>query len=258
MKSHVKRPGYASALATRSCARFSPSSVIPASASTPSSSSGDVLDGGEDLDLGWDRVPRRAISRADALEVLAHPLGAQPADQLNHAIPAWRPVRPRSRRCEKNSDGPSRSCRARRRAPRSTPARSSSIRAIAFRSRLRPLPDVRAVGPRTRRGPPRRPRSSTAPRRARSPPRAASSAPSSRTAATPSATTPAASPRQPACTIATAPSPAIAIGRQSAVSTIARRRRWPSPGRRPRGGSSPCAGRRAAARATTAPWTWRP
>ena len=43
MKSQVNVPGYASALATRSWARFSPTSSIPASASTPSSSTGTYL-----------------------------------------------------------------------------------------------------------------------------------------------------------------------------------------------------------------------
>src|SRR5438309_975284 len=42
---------------------------------------------------------------ADALEVAPHAASVEPADQLRHTTPAWRPVTPPSRRCEKNSPG---------------------------------------------------------------------------------------------------------------------------------------------------------
>ena len=77
MKSHVNAPGYASAFATRSWARFSPTSSIPASASTGELLDRHVLDRGQDLDLG--RVaPGGGDLGADPLEVRPIALGPRP------------------------------------------------------------------------------------------------------------------------------------------------------------------------------------
>src|SRR5262249_9441066 len=62
-----------------------------------------VLHRREDLDVAGCAAGVGDL-RADPLQVLAYALDAQPADQLRHATPAWRPVRPWSRRCEKNRE----------------------------------------------------------------------------------------------------------------------------------------------------------
>ncbi len=90
-----RNSGWAVAFASRSCARFSPSSVIPASASVAELLQRHVLDRGEDLDA----VGQLA---ADPLEVGADAGGVEAGDQTRHTSPAWRPVTPPSRRWEKN------------------------------------------------------------------------------------------------------------------------------------------------------------
>ena len=67
------------ALASSSWARFSPSSVTPASASAPSSSSGDVLDRGEHLDVRWVAAGAAAWAIASRTrgEVGAHARGVE-------------------------------------------------------------------------------------------------------------------------------------------------------------------------------------
>ena len=79
-------PGEASpwraSLRLESCARFSPTSAMPASASAPSSLDGDVLDRGEQLDLAGSRPARRAaaaISARTRARFAAHALGVEPA-----------------------------------------------------------------------------------------------------------------------------------------------------------------------------------
>ena len=96
-----RKSGCAVALASSSCARFSPSSVSPASAEHAELLERDVLDRGEDA------RPRRVAAgvgdrRAHALEVGADAGGVEAGDQARHTTPAWRPVTPLSRRWEKN------------------------------------------------------------------------------------------------------------------------------------------------------------
>ncbi len=96
----------------------------------------DVLDGGEDLDLG--RVaPGAGDLLADPLEVRAHDARVDAPDQLRHAIPAWRPVTPRSRRWEKKRS--SWIVHSPQSWTTPTPAASSRSRASALRSSVRPL-----------------------------------------------------------------------------------------------------------------------
>ena len=248
MKCQRNAPGYAVAFASRSWARFSPTSVIPASASVPISSSGTYLTAA--------RTSTRVRQlRADAREVLAHAAGVEAGDQTRHTTPAWRPVTPPSRRWEKNR--PSQhivhrptSCTV------ATPA-SRARRAAIGREVEVALAAAGSRSRRTPRAPPRRPRSSSRGRpgrSARSPGRAAAARAAPRRPR-PRCRRPA--PRQPACSAATAPSPASSTGRQSAVNTSAgwpvSAVAWPSSsagGRAGPGGS--------VARRTVAPCTWRP
>ena len=101
MKSHVNVPGYASAFATRSWARFSPSKPDPGLGKHAELLERHVLDRREDLHVGWVAAGGGDLG-PDALEVLPDRLRPQAPDQLNHTNPACRPVMPRSRRCEKN------------------------------------------------------------------------------------------------------------------------------------------------------------
>ena len=165
MKSHVNAPGYASALATRSCARFSPTSSIPASASTPSSSTGTYLTAAR-IWTSPGSLPVAAISLADAVEVRPDRLGPQARYRLNHAIPACRPVIPPSRRWENSSVGSA----ADRAQPDVVHDLDAGALELLARDRLEvqvaPVADVEALHRRTPRGRPRRPRSSTARARA--------------------------------------------------------------------------------------------
>ena len=190
MKCQRNVPGCASALAARSCARFSPEQRHAGLGEHLELLERHVLDRGEQL--------RAADLRADALGVLAHAGGVEPADQLRHTTPAWRPVTPPSARWEKN-----RSVRHIVHSPRSwtsaTPASASLAAATAGRSRLRSAHacagDVREVlehlladlvaaaagarrRPRRGPGPRRRARAARArpPRRSRPPGRASRSA----------------------------------------------------------------------------------
>ena len=86
------------ALASRSWARFSPTSSMPASASLPSSSSATYLTAARICTpSGSSSRTRATLSRTRA--------GVEPGDQLRHTTPAWRPVTPPVRRCEKNTSG---------------------------------------------------------------------------------------------------------------------------------------------------------
>ncbi len=137
MKSQVNRPGYASAFATRSWARFSPDQRHAAVGQRAELLERDVLDRGEDLHLVSGASGRRDLL-AHALQVRAHPLRAQTPDQVNHAIPAWRPVIPLSRRCEKNRLGSEQIVQSSASWTLATPAATSCMRATAFRSRRAP------------------------------------------------------------------------------------------------------------------------
>ena len=64
---------------------------------------GDVLDRGQDLHFARG-APGAGDLGPHPLEVLAHLIGAKIVDQLNHAMPACRPVTPWSLRWEKNSE----------------------------------------------------------------------------------------------------------------------------------------------------------
>ena len=100
-----------------------------------------VLDRREDLD--------RAFRAADARQLGCDPLRFARTSPRRRslisatiahdgpattAIPAWRPVTPCSRRCEKNSAARSRSCRDRDRAPSATPAPAGGGARRSFRS----------------------------------------------------------------------------------------------------------------------------
>ena len=121
-----------------------------------------VLGRGEDLDRPC-VAPRPLRGRRDLAlhtrsQIPADPLRAQPADQPNHAIPAWRPARAPSRRCE-NSSG-SQIVQRSTCSTQTTPARvSRSPRSPLGRSGV-----PRGARPGTARGPPHRPRNSTLPR----------------------------------------------------------------------------------------------
>ena len=186
----------------------------------------DVLDRGEDLDLGG-VAPRVGDRLAHPFEIGVDAGGVEPRDQARHMTPDWRPVTPRSRRWEKSRPAGRTSCRAPCRAPRCrAPA--------AARAPPRPDPGSGRGGrrrPRNARGPPRRPRNSSRgrPGRARRRPgrrrrRRAAPARPRRRSRPPSG-------RQPQCSAATAPGAASRTGRQSAVKTTAaasrQRRRLP-------------------------------
>ena len=83
--------------------------------------------------------------RAHALEVFAHALGARDGDQLSHAMPAWRPARCASRRCEKKRS--SQIVHSSTSRTLLTPAASSRSRAIAFRSIGVPARGLVPAGP---------------------------------------------------------------------------------------------------------------
>ena len=217
------------AFASRSCARFSPSSVRPASRQHADLLERHVLDRGEDLDLG--RVAPGVGDRlAHALEVRADAGGVEAGDQARHTTPAWRPVTPWSRRWEKK----------RSLADRAQPdvVDLDAVRLELLRGRRRRCRGCcaapRVVGRRSGRGPPRRPRSSS---RGRSGPSAAVIGPVAadlaqrRDALVDDPAARAA--RQPQCSAATAPSAASRTGRQSATKTIAAASSARSPGRPP-------------------------
>ena len=131
-----RKPGWAVALASSSCARFSPTSVDPGLAQHVELLERDVLDRGEDLHVAG-IAARVGDRRAHALEVRRDPARVEPGDQARHTTPDWRPVTPSSRRCENS-------------APRgeqivqmpvswtSMPCASSCARATTAMSRLRP------------------------------------------------------------------------------------------------------------------------
>jgi hypothetical protein len=96
-----------------------------------------IFDRGQDLHLR-----RVASGRCDRLpcpgQVARHRLRPQPADQVNHATPAWRPVTPRSRRWENSRAGSEQIVQIPMSAMVVAPTSRSCRRAIALRSRLRP------------------------------------------------------------------------------------------------------------------------
>ena len=194
------------ALTSSSCARFSPTSVTPGLGEHAHLLGRDVLDRREDLDV----LARRSRARTRARLSATRPR-VEPADQLRHASPAWRPVTPRSRRWEKKRSRIARRAQAavvdllRRRRPRRrarATALRSSVRSLRGEHRAHVVADL--VAARADAGPDGR-------RHRPAPP----------TAPTPASSTPPASPRQPAWTTPAAPGPASATGRQSATSTIA-------------------------------------
>ena len=206
------------------------------------------------------RRPRATRSRLAAIFAGSRPwirLGHRSAPALEPDEPAWRPVRPASRRWEKNSSA-SQLVQSPADSTRSTPASRSSRRATSARSSIRPAAIARRRAGRRRRAPRRRPRSSRGRSRGRS--RRRSRPPPRRRAAT----IPAARPRQPQCSIATPP------GRRGRPAG-SRRRRPAAPGRLGddvavdlgelgaarlrRTGSGSCG---PAWTASSAPWTWRP
>ena len=144
------------ALASRSCARFSPSSVSPASPSTPSSSSGTYLTAASSWTSAGSRPASAIVERTRSR--LAWMLGGVEAgDQTRHMTPAWRPVTPWSRRCEKK--------RSSQIVHRPTSMTSMPWARELLGSPPRPGPGCARRGARRRRrsarGPPRRPRSSS-------------------------------------------------------------------------------------------------
>ena len=193
-------------------------------ASTPSSSTGTYLTAAR-ISTSSPGAARGGDLGADPLEVRRATSTRTPTAQRSAQTtrcPAWRPVIPRSRRCEKNNLGSSRSCTARRRG-RPRPRRA---RAAIARDRLQvevaSAPHGRRRSPaKVAREPPPPPRSSTARPRARSPPRPAALGAELADGPHPCGdhagrqAAPAGVQRSPA-----APPPATAIGRQSAVSTI--------------------------------------
>ena len=134
-----RNSGWAVALASSSWARFSPTSVSPASCEDVEVLERDVLDGGEQLDLvrAAAGLPRGRLDLGPhALEPAPHRLDLDAVDQARHTTPACRPVTPPSRRWEKNSPN-----QHIEHSPTSwtssTPAASSCVRATFARSRLR-------------------------------------------------------------------------------------------------------------------------
>ncbi len=128
MKSQAKASPQRSCLAARSCWRFSPTRVTPASASAPISSSGTYL---QATRISTPRPAPRAPARGsratfaglDAVDQLRPP---QPSP-VDPDQPPWRPVRPASRRWEKKSSG-SQLVQSPAASTRSTPAAASSRR----------------------------------------------------------------------------------------------------------------------------------
>ena len=159
MKCQRKTPGYASALATRSCARFSPSSVTPASASTPSSSSGTYLTAASSSASPISERMRSAFSRTRA--------ASRPVISSRHTTPAWRPVTPPSARWEKNRSG-----RQIVHSPTSwtsaTPASASFVAGDGGQVEVALAHARVRARARSARAPPRRPRSSSRARTGRS------------------------------------------------------------------------------------------
>ena len=204
--------GWAVALASRSWARFSPSSVRPASPEHADLLQRHVLDRGQQLDLAGSR-PASAMS-ARPLDVGADAGGVEAADQARHTAPAWRPVMPWSRRWRRSArrrsctgrcrdlDAVGRQLRARDR--RQVEVALAAARVVGREVLVDLLADLvaAAAGARAERG------------------RDRPSPPTSRSARTPSSTIPPASGRQPECSAATPPA-ASRTGRQSATKTIA-------------------------------------
>ena len=115
-----------------------------------------VLDRGQQLDLG--RVAAGVGDRrAHALEVGVDARGVEAGDQARHMTPAWRPVMPLSRRCEKKRSS---QIVHRPTSMNSMPWASSCWRAPPRRCRGC-APRGARRRPRSARGPPRRPRSSS-------------------------------------------------------------------------------------------------
>ena len=213
MKSKVSRRPSASFLATRSCARFSPASIMPASARIPTSSSGTYFTAARSR-----RPPRRAPRARTPRRSLPGPPRGSPRtratsrpSQLRHATPPWRPARSPSRRCDHGALRARTWCRAWCRGSRARP------RPAGWRARRRRGRPVAVAPPWSQRREGRVDLLPVSSRRTRAPgPIAArtSRAPSARSARTPSWRTPAARPRQPACAAATA---SVPPGRRQAV-----------------------------------------
>ena len=191
MKSQVKRSPQRSCLAISAWAVFSPTSVTPASASAPISSTGTYLVAARTSTSAASRPARGAGARrcdpAPPTRRAPHPAGVELLYLASQASPAWRPVRPPSRRWEKNSSGwqlvqrPGERHVLARRAPRARGARRAAGRASARRGRRR------GRCARRPRSPPGRPRSSRARSPGRSRPRPRPCRASRRTARRPRA-----------------------------------------------------------------------
>ena len=216
MKSHVNASPQRSCFATRSCARFSPTSVMPPSASAPSSSTGTYLIAAQISTSSGSRAGVGDARRARARGSPRSRAGSRPVNSRRHdrhTIPPWRPVTPSSRRCEKNTSGSQYVQRPTSWMCATPPARSLRLGdrlqvEHAARRRRRP-------GRRTRRAPRARPRSGTG----RCPGRSRRDRLRRRTAPERARRSRPASPRQPQCSIATRDGDTSATGRQSATST---------------------------------------
>ena len=124
----ARRAHQAAALAARSWARFSPTTVdagLGEHARAPRAATYLIA---ARICTSRDRPRSRTCSRLARMRARV-----QPADQLRHAIPAWRPVTPRSRRWEKKSPASQIVHR-----PKSwtsvTPAACNRARGVALRS----------------------------------------------------------------------------------------------------------------------------
>ena len=255
----------ARAFASRSWARFSPTSVMPASASAPSSLDRHVLGRGAAARPRRDRARRAPRPRRSPRALASRFARTRAGVERRRSAP------PRDARLAagdaavaavREEAAPGRADRAQvdvvdlRRRPRPRAAARAAIALEVERAARRAR--SRRRGRRTRRGPPRRPRSSSARRPGRSPRRRRRRPPSSRSAATPSLDD-----------ARGEPAPAAVQHRHRARARPARpagSRPRARPARRPSGRSpgrprARAARRRPAARRrrrTVAPWTWRP
>ena len=207
-----RRPasGQAPTFSRSCCARFSPSSVTPASASPRRASTSTYLTAVSSSTAAGSRLAR-AAARAIWLRTRAAFSASRPRSRPPH-YSACRPVRPPSRRWEKTGRGrapcTSMSCIA------ATPARRAG-------AATQPDPGWACRAPRAGEARPHLVADLVA-AAAEPGPIAAWTGPlaaSSRRPSTPSGTIPPASPRQPPCSAATAPSAASRSGRQSATKT---------------------------------------
>ena len=156
-----RKSGCAVAFSSRSWARFSPSSVIPASAARRSPSTGTYLTAAR-MSTSPGSRPAAAIASRTRSRFARIAAGVQAGDQARHTTPAWRPVTPWSRRWEKKRS----SHIVHRPVSCTLDARGVELRAgDDGEVEVASLAARRAR--RSARGPPRRPRSSSRARRGR-------------------------------------------------------------------------------------------